>query len=207
MQRSDKKDKNHHFGIATLFLAAAIALVHALPFNSLTLKAEKRVGEKAELRNKPVEILRDVKILPAEVERVRQAILEAAATGNIDALRVPVEMNEIPPIVSAEKISDPIAYWRTASGDGEGREILATLIQLFRSGFVRHEEGTNEELYVWPYFADMPLDQLTPAQEVELMTIVPPERVKAMKLSGRYDHYRIGITHDGRWHYFTNKVD
>src|SRR5688572_11502178 len=179
---------NRRVGIASLFLAAAFLLVHALPFNSLTLKAEKRVNEKADPANTPAEILRDPKILPTEVERIRQAILQAATSGNIDAMRVPVEMNEIPPVIAAEKTGDPIAYWRKISGDGEGREILAVLIQLFRSGFVRQGQGTNEELYIWPYFAETPLDQLTPAQEVELLTLVPPERFKAMKQAGKYDH-------------------
>lgn len=198
---------NRRLGIASLFLAVAFLLVHALPFNSLTLKAEKRVNGKAELGVTPAEILRDPKILPAEVERIRQAILQAAASGNIDAMRVPVEMNEIPPVIASGKTGDPIAYWRDISGDGEGREILAVLIQLFRAGFVRQGQGTNEELYIWPYFAKTPLDQLTPGQEVELLTLVPAERFKAMKQAGKYDHYRIGITHDGRWHYFTTSVD
>jgi hypothetical protein len=207
MRTTHRTGPNRRVGIASLFLAVAFLLVHALPFNSLTLKAEKRVNEKAEGANTTAEILRDPKLLPAEVERVRKAILEAAVSGNIDAMRVPVEMNEIPPIISEEKAGDPIDYWRKVSGDGEGREILAVLIQLFRAGFVRQGEGTNEELYVWPYFAEMPLDQLTPAQEVELLTLVPPDRFKAMKQAGRYDHYRIGITHDGRWHYFTTRLD
>lgn len=207
MRTTHTSGPNRRIGFALLYLTAAFALVHALPFNSLMLKAEKRVNEKAELPNTPVEILRDPKTLPAEVERIRQAILQAASSGNIDAMRVPVEMNEIPPIISPEKAGDPISYWRKISGDGEGREILAVLIQLFRTGFVREGQGTNEETYIWPYFAQMPLAQLTPAQEVELLTLVPAERFKAMKQAGRYDGYRIGITHDGRWHYFTTKTE
>jgi hypothetical protein len=207
MRTSDKSWPNRRVGVALLYLAVAFILVHALPFNSLMLKAEKRVNEKAEAPNTPVEILRDPKTLPAEVERVRQAILQAAASGDINAMRVPVEMNEIPPIISPEKSGDPISYWRQVSGDGEGREILAVLIQLFRTGFVREGQGTNEETYIWPYFAQLPLKELTPAQEVELLTLVPAERFKAMKQAGKYDGYRIGITPDGRWHYFTTRTE
>lgn len=207
MQTTEKSRPNRPAGFALLYVAVAFILVHALPFNCLMLKAEKRVNEKAEVSNTQLEILRDPKTLPAEVERVRQAILQAAASGDIDAMRVPVEMNEIPPVISPEKSGDPIAYWRKVSGDGEGREILAAFIQLFRTGFVRQGQGTNEEIYIWPYFAEMPLGQLTPAQEVELLTLVPPERFKAMKQAGKYDGYRIGITHDGRWHYFTTAMD
>jgi hypothetical protein len=178
-----------------------------LPSLVLPLKAEKAVNQRADAAKSAPEILRDVEILPSEVNRTRRAILEAAMSGNIDSMRIPIEMNEIPPILAREKLADPIAHWRAISGDGEGREILATLVQLFRAGFFHKNAGAGDAIYVWPYFAEMPLKALTPAQEVELLTIVPPERLKAMKAAGRYDHYRIGIGHDGTWHYFVDQVD
>ncbi len=194
-------------GILILFLTAALGLVYVLPSLVPPLKAEKRVNQKAEVQNKPVEILRDTTKLPPEVDRMRRAILAAAMSGEIASMRVPVEMNEIKPIVSLEKVADPIAHWKAISGDGEGREILATIIQLFRTGYVRKAAGTGDEIYVWPYFAEIPIDRLTPAQEVELLTIVSPARLKAMQASGKYDHYRIGIAHDGTWHYFVDQED
>jgi hypothetical protein len=194
-------------GIPILFLTTAFGLVYALPPLVSPLKAEKADNQKAPILNSSAEILRDVEILPAEVNRIRRAILDAAMSGQIEAMRVPIEMNEIPPILAREKLADPIAHWKTVSGDGEGREILATLVQLFRTGFVHKNAGTGDAIYVWPYFAEMPLDALTPAQEVELLMIVPPSRLKAMKASGRYDHYRIGIGHDGTWHYFVDQID
>lgn len=194
-------------GIPTLFLAAAYGLVYALPSLVLPLKAEKAVNQRADAAKSAPEILRDVEILPSEVNRTRRAILDAAMSGNIDSMRIPIEMNEIPPILAREKLADPIAHWKAISGDGEGREILATLLQLFRAGFVHKHAGTGDAIYVWPYFAEMPIKALTPAQEVELLTIVPPARLKAMKAAGRYDHYRIGIGHDGTWHYFVDRSD
>lgn len=190
------------FGFSLTFLAAVFGLVYALPALVPPLKAEKTVTEKAEPEKKTVEILRDNKILPEAVARIRQEILKAAASGDIEALRIPIEMNEIPPIFAAEKLSDPIAYLKKQSGDGEGREILAALIELLRTGFVRQNGGTGDEMYVWPYFAEMPLASLTPGQEVELLTLITPERLKAMKQAGKYDHYRLGIAHDGTWHFF-----
>ena len=189
-------------GSALIFLTAALGLVYALPSIILPLKAEKTANEKAKMSQTGIEILRDAAILPPQVDRMRRAILDAAASGEIDAMRIPMEMNEIPPMIAEKKVPDPIAHWKTVSGDGDGREILAILIQLFRTGFVRKDGGTGDELYIWPYFAETPIDKLTPAQEVELLTIVPPARAKAMKASGHYDHYRIGIAHDGTWHFF-----
>jgi hypothetical protein len=193
------------YGIALLFLTAAFGLVHALPSFILPLKAEKTANEKAKMSQNDIEILRDAAILPPQVERMRRAILAAASSGEIDAMRVPVEMNEIPPMIADKKVPDPVAHWKTISGDGEGREILAILVQLFRTGFVRKDGGTADEMFIWPYFAETPIDKLTPAQEVELLTIVSPARAKAMKASGKYDHYRIGIAHDGTWHFFLDQ--
>lgn len=207
MQSPYQSSTNRRFATPTLFLAVALSLVYGLPFQALPLKAEKRVNEKAEIRKGPEEILRDLNILPPEAARIRRTILQAAASGDIEALRIPVEMNEIPPLIGPGKPTDPIAYWKEVSGDGEGREILAILIELFRTGFVRTGAGTGDELYVWPYFAEVPLDRLTPGQMVELLTIVPPERVERMMAAGRYDYYRIGIAHDGTWHYFMEEAD
>jgi hypothetical protein len=133
---------------------------------------------------------------------MRSAILGAAATGEIEKLRVPIEMNELPPMLAGEKTGDPMEYWRKVSGDGEGREVMAILIQLFRAGFAKKAGGTENEMYVWPYFAEMPIETLTPSQEVEMLTLVTPARLKEMRAKGKYDHYRIAIARDGTWHSF-----
>jgi hypothetical protein len=60
----------------------------------------------------------------------------------------------------------------------------------------------NNRLYVWPYFAEVPLDKLSPAQEVELLRLVSPAALKDMRSSGKYTHWRIVIGADGTWHSF-----
>jgi len=205
MQRIRHAIVNHPFALAATFLALAGMLVYGIPHLIPPLRAEKTANEKtlpAPAVNKDVEMLRDVSALPPQVARMRSAILGAAATGEVESLRVPIDMNELPPMLAAEKVKDPMAYWREISGDGEGREVMATLIQLFRAGFARKAGGTENEMYVWPYFAEMPLDRLSPSQEVELLTIVPPARMKEMVQKGKYDHFRIAIAKDGTWHSF-----
>jgi len=205
MQRIHPAFVNHPIALAATFLAMAGMLVYGVPDLMPPLRAEKTAAEKvlpAPAVNKDVEVLRDISTLPPQVARMRGAILSAAATGEVENLRVPIDMNELPPMLAAEKIKDPMAYWREISGDGQGREVMATLIQLFRTGFARKGAGTENELYVWPYFAEMPLNALTPAQEVELLTIVPPARMKEMREKGTYDHFRIAIAKDGTWHSF-----
>jgi hypothetical protein len=205
MRRIHHAFVNHPVILAASFLALAAMIVYGVPGLVPPLRAEKTANEKAlpaQAVNKDVEVLRDVSTLPPQVARMRSAILGAAASGEVESLRVPVEMNELPPMFAAEKVKDPMMYWREISGDGEGREVMATLIELFRAGFARTAGGTENEMYIWPYFAEMPLDKLTPAQEVELLTIVPPARMKEMRQKGKYDHYRIAIAKDGTWHSF-----
>jgi hypothetical protein len=196
---------NHPITLVVTFLALVGMLVYGVPHSIPPLKAEKAANEKA-LRaaptNKGVELLRDLSSLPPQVAKMRSAILSAAATGEIENLRVPIEMNELPPMLTSEKIGDPMEYWKKVSGDGQGREVMATLIELFRAGFAKKAGGTEDEMYIWPYFAEVPLDTLTPAQEVEMLTLVPPARMKEMREKGKYDHYRLAIARDGTWHAF-----
>ncbi len=152
-----------------------------------------------------VQIGRDVTKLPPEVQRMRQAILQAAASGDIEQLRVPIEMNELHPVFAKEHVPDPIAYFKAASGDGNGREILAILYSLLTTGYAVTNPGTKDEMIVWPYHATVPLNTLTPSQEVELYRFLPPARFKEMIARGKYSFYSIGISHDGVWHYFTSE--
>ena len=57
----------------------------------------------------------------------------------------------------------------------------------------------NNKTYVWPYFAEMPLDKLTPRQEVELLRLVPASTMREMKAKGKYTHWRLVIGADGTW--------
>ncbi len=140
--------------------------------------------------------------LPERVQRMRRDILEAARTGDIEAMRPVLESNELMPLVADGPVDDPIAYWKQNSTDGEGREILAILSEILETGYVRLNAGKPDEIFVWPYFAELPLAALTPAQQVELDRIVPAHEVETMKASGSYTHYRLGIGRDGTWHYF-----
>jgi hypothetical protein len=142
--------------------------------------------------------------LPPPVEEMREAILSAVRSGRIEALRHAWDLNELKPDLGVAA-SDPIAHWKQISGDGEGREILAALAQILDAGYVVLPLGAdieNNRLYVWPYFAEVPLDRLTPAQEVELLRLVSPTALKEMRSDGTYTHWRIVIGADGTWHAF-----
>jgi hypothetical protein len=147
--------------------------------------------------------------LPRPVLDMREAILAAVQSGRIEDLRHAYELNELKPDLGADAAGDPVAYWKRVSGDGEGREILAVLAELLDAGHVVLPLGPdieNNRLFVWPYFAHVPLDRLTPPQQVELLRLVPPGVAKEMVGKKKYTHWRIVIGADGTWHSF-RKVD
>jgi hypothetical protein len=161
----------------------------------------------AETKGKPTEdadapkVLYDLAALPDPVQRMLTEIIFAAESGSIEAMQPVLESNELKPMIAANHVADPIAYWRKQSVDGTGRDVLAAMLNIIASGFVRTGEG-YDEIYVWPYFAEVDLSTLTPAQEVEFYRAVPPELAASMKKSGKYTYYRLGISPSGVWHYF-----
>ncbi|WP_319772942.1 hypothetical protein [Breoghania sp.] len=140
--------------------------------------------------------------LPKPVARIRAQILDAALSGDLESLRPVLESNEMPPTLALTDIEDPIDYLKQASGDEAGREILALLSEILEAGWVHVDEGTPQEMYIWPYFARYPLNGLSPSQEVELYRILTANDVEEMRDFGAYIFYRVGIGPDGTWHYF-----
>lgn len=144
----------------------------------------------------------DLSVLPTPVARMRAQIIDAARTGDIEQLRPVVESNELPPIFSFGGETDSIGYLKSISGDPDGREILAIMIEILEAGFAHLDPGMPQEMYVWPYFHAVPFDLLTPEQEVELYKIITPQDRKGMEDYGGYTFFRLGIGPDGTWHFF-----
>lgn len=142
--------------------------------------------------------------VPAAVMRMRGAILATAASGDIEQMQVVLEMNELRPLIDGQNAPDQIARWKRASVDGTGRDVLALLAEVLEGppARLRHERGDS---YVWPHFADLPLQWLAPGQVVELYRLVPPNEAAAMLKTGRYSHYRLVIGGDGTWHSFARR--
>ena len=140
--------------------------------------------------------------LPEPVRKTRAAILEAARGGDIEALRAVLETSEMPPVLARGDVGDPITFLKESSGDQEGREILAILIDLLEAGWVRLNPGQPGEMYVWPYFSAMPIDRLTPQQMVELYRILTAADVDEMRAYDAWLFFKVGIGADGSWHYF-----
>ncbi|WP_428644399.1 hypothetical protein [Roseibium sp.] len=148
------------------------------------------------------QVFYDTSSLPKPVARMHAQLREAAQSGNLEKLRMVFESNEMPPTLSFAEIGDPIDFLKENSGDGEGFETLAILADILEAGFLHVDQGTAQEMYVWPYFARYPLDKLTPDQKVELFRIVTAGDFAEMKEFGAWTFYRVGIGPDGTLHYF-----
>lgn len=194
---------------SAILVLAAVFLVHAAPGVALETLAAAENDErpsKAGGRRKLHKPGENPGPLPAPVEEMRQAILAASHSGNIDDLRVPLDWNELKPEVSAAANEDPIAYWKKISRDGHGREILAALAEILSMNAAELPFGKDLEnniIYVWPYLAEVPLDKLTPSQEVDLIRLVGAAEAKAMREKKKWTWWRLTIGADGTWHSFT----
>lgn len=150
----------------------------------------------------PPTIEYDADKLPPPVRRLREQIIEAALTGDIEKLQPIFDANGEPPAISFNQIDDPIGQLRALAGDEEGREILAILIEVLEAGYVHVDVGTPDEMYVWPYFARYPVEALTGPQMVELFKLLTAGDYEEMKIYGTYLFYRVGIAPNGVWRFF-----
>jgi hypothetical protein len=170
----------------------------------LIKRDELQDADSVEPTTPPAEVIYDIEKAPEPVRRMRQLIIDAATTGDILKLR-PL-MNPGPDQTSVplqDPEQDPIDALKAISGDNDGMEILAILLDILSTGFVQLDKGTAEEAYVWPYFAGKSLGLLTPKEKVELLRIVTAGDVAEMQEYGNYNFFRIGITPDGRWKFLT----
>ncbi len=181
-----------------LLVAVAFWLVHAVSpaFRALAGENDPQYGAAKERAYHGA--------LPQSLVDMREQILAAVHAGDVAELKDAIEWNEIKPDFGAGN-DDPIAYWKKISGDGEGREVLAVLANLLALPPARLAIGKdpeNTQVYVWPYLAELPLDTLKPAEEVDLYRLMPPAAVKAQKAAKKWSWWRLAIGADGTWHTF-----
>lgn len=143
--------------------------------------------------------------LPPAAQDMYEAIISAVHSGAIDDLKVAYDLGELKADIADEPVTDPVAHWSKLSSDGQGREILAIIANLFAVGpaeVARGQDPENAAVYVWPYLAELPFDKLTPAQQVDLLRIATAAEAKTMMEKKTYTGWRLTIGADGLWHTF-----
>lgn len=147
--------------------------------------------------------------LPAPVAEMREMLLAAVDSGKIEDLKLAFDWNELPPDTGAPDGADPIVDLKKRSSDGEGREILAILGNILNFDpaiLPLGKDPENNPIYVWPALAEMPLDKLTPSNEVALLRLMPSSEAKALKDKKKWSWWRLAIGADGTLHMF-KKLD
>lgn len=134
---------------------------------------------------------------------MRGRILQAAQGGSIDDLLIPIQWNEVPPLFrrGQPQSFDPIAYLKSRSFDGHGREMLAILSAVFRAPHAVLTRGATTS-YVWPVFPAVIEPTPWPQQR-----LVPWCCVRFADLTGAGPDggpliHRTAIGPDGTWQYF-----
>lgn len=142
--------------------------------------------------------------LPIPVQEMRDAILAAVARGDLEELRTAIEWNELRPDFRLDADVDPIDHWR-ATTRGNGIEILAILGQILDGAPAKLPIGPdleNNSVFVWPYLSEVPPNEMTAAEQVELYKMAGAEEADRIITSGKWTWYRLAIGADGTWHTF-----
>jgi len=159
----------------------------------------------AEQKKSAAKLVLTLDSLPQLTRTMHENLLAAAKQGDLEELRDIFETNELAPDLSEDHINDPIEHWKSQSIDGSGRDIMASIIEVFSLPPVKTKDGD----YIWPYLSQMPLNKLTKAQAIDLFRLVGPEQASKMLKNNRYDYFEAKIGKDGTWHSFkrtaTNK--
>lgn len=153
---------------------------------------------------------------------MRLLIVEALRTGDIRTLRTPIETNELPPSFentptgpgarpsaasAPPRRSGPamaeelLQIFRRRSADGEGRETMGQLLNVFAVGPARIATGTAQETFLWPYVAALDPRLLTSEQKVDAYRLLGQAQFQEWQEKGRYPGWRLSIGPDGTWHY------
>lgn len=149
------------------------------------------------------EVITDLEQIPFPARKMRDLILEAARSGDVEKLRPYLGYGDDVTMLSlGGHDEDPIEFLKSLSGDPDGHEILAIMTEILEAPLVKTEEVPGEVVYVWPYFYAYPFDKLTPQQRVEMYRIITHGDYEEMTQFGSYIFYRLGITPEGRWRFF-----
>lgn len=145
----------------------------------------------------------DLSALPEPVRKTRDALIAAALTGDIEALRPIVKAQAFPPTVSYGGPDDAVDYLKSQSADGAGAEPLAILLDLLSAPYAIFDSGSGNPSYVWPYLAVVPdLSALTPPEKVDAYRILSHEQFTELVDLEAWYYWRVYIGHDGEWQAF-----
>ncbi len=187
-----------------MVLAGVVYCTHPASLSATEKKAQKQ-GKSRPKSSAAPQTPPAAGALPAPVEDMRQAILDAVQSGRLADLRIAIELNELKPDIAAAPNEDPIKTFERLSGDGTGAEILRVLGLLFEAPPAILPLGRdleNNRLYVWPGFAEKPLAEWSASDKALAEQFVSAADLARQHAEGHYLGWRLIIGADGTWHAF-----
>jgi hypothetical protein len=133
--------------------------------------------------------------LPPEVEETRVALLEAAESGDYEALRPLVPATGFEYTFGGPVEGGPIAYWQELERTTDERplETLALVLQM--------PYTLSRGIYVWPFVYDVAaISDLSPHERTLLSSLGDLDTLFAPGTG--YLGWRAGIEPDGTWVFF-----
>ena len=133
--------------------------------------------------------------LPAAVEQTRARLVEAAETGDYEALRELIPDSGFKYTFGDAVDGGPIAYWQELERTTDQRPI-AELAAVLRLPYV-----LSRGYYVWPWAYALPSsDDLSPHEQDLLAPLGLPSQL--FPEGAGYYGWRAGIAPDGTWVFF-----
>lgn len=146
---------------------------------------------------------RDLSVLPAKVAHMRDLLMRAARSGDIEHFRPLLNAHPNLPLLSFGEVDNPIEFLRESSNDGEGLELMGIMLELLEAPFaIKVAEEGEPKMFVWPAYATHNLQGLSNQELVEVYKLVSHLDVEEMRLYGGWYFFRIGIDENGVWRFF-----
>lgn len=146
---------------------------------------------------------RDLSILPSEVAKMRDLLMNAARSGDIENFRPILDAQPNVPSLSFGEVDNPIQFLRESSNDGEGLELMGIMLELLEAPYAVQDLGDGEpKMFVWPAYATHNLQDLSNQELVEVYKLVSHLDVEEMRLYGGWYFFRVGIDENGVWRFF-----
>jgi hypothetical protein len=151
----------------------------------------------------------DPALLPPRVAALRDKILDACAKRDVEALKIPIQWAETPPIFlrgpgRPKSFAEIVDFLRARSFDRRGVEMVAILRAVFESPFARRIEGPFET-YVWPAQALIWPRSFDSDALARLWALVRFADLGLADAKGRPLIHSAGVGKDGTWHWFTTE--
>lgn len=151
----------------------------------------------------------DVAMLPPRVAALREKVLAACALRDVEALKVPIQWAETPPIFSRgpdrpRNFAAVVDFLRARSFDRHGVEMTQILRAVFESPFAKRTQG-GFETWVWPAAALIWPERPDGEALARLYATVRFADLGLADADGRPLIHAAGVGPDGTWHSFLTK--